>query len=228
MKIAVMQPYFFPYIGYFQLIEKVDFFVIFDDVNYIKGGWINKNRILQNGNIIDITLPVQQASQNRKINQHLRCIDKKMLEKLKKKIRLSYSKASNFNDAFPLLCQLIDYTETNLAKYLTNSLRELSAYLGLKTQFIYSSELSNHDDWDSAQDRIIDICKRLNGTEYWNLPGGKSIYNENMFLEEELTLNFISPNLTSYTQLNTQEFIKGLSIVDVVMNSTKKNSKQTF
>ena len=222
MKIAVMQPYFFPYMGYFQLIDKVDIFVIFDDVNYIKGGWINKNRILQNGNLINITLPVQKASQNRKINQHLRCIDKNVLEKLKKKIRLSYSKAANFNEVFPLLCQIIDYPETNLAKYLTNSLKVISAYLGLKTQFIYSSELSNHDDWDNAQDRIIDICKMLRGTEYWNLPGGKLIYSEKKFLEDELTLNFISPDLHIYSQLNSQGFIKGLSIIDVILNSAQK------
>jgi hypothetical protein len=222
MKIAVMQPYFFPYLGYFQLIDKVDFFVIFDDVNYIKGGWINKNRILQNGNILDITLPVQQASQNKKINQHLRCTDKKVLEKLKKKIQISYSKAPHFNEVFPLLCQLIDYPETNLAKYLTNSLKEISTYLGLKTQFIYSSQLSRHDDWDNAQDRIIDICKMLRGNEYWNLPGGKPLYNEKYFLEEELTLNFTSPNLRFYTQLNTLEFVKGLSIIDVIMNFSQK------
>jgi hypothetical protein len=217
MKVAIMQPYFFPYMGYFQLIDKVDVFVIFDDVNYIKGGWISKNRILQQGEILNITLPVQNASQNRKINEHLRTSDIKILEKLKTKIRSSYCKAPNYSDVFPLLCQLIDYPDTNLAKYLTNSLREISAYLGLKTRFIYSSQLSNHDEWDNAEDRIIDMTKQLGGKEYYNLPGGKDLYNSGNFANQNVKLNFISPELTPYGQLNNDDFIPGLSVIDYIM-----------
>ena len=219
MKLAVMQPYFFPYMGYFQLIDKVDFFVIFDDVNYIKGGWINKNRILQQGEILNITLPVQKVSQNRKINEHLRTSDIKTLKKLKTKLKFSYCKAPNYKEFFPLLCQIIDYPETNLAKYLTNSLREISAYLGLKTRFIYSSQLSNHDEWDNAEDRIIDITKQLGCTEYYNLPGGKDLYNTDKFANQNVKLNFISPELTPYGQLNINDFIPGLSVIDYIMHA---------
>jgi hypothetical protein len=220
MKVAVMQPYFFPYSGYFELIKTVDYFVIFDDVNYIKRGWVNKNKILHNGDIVDITLPVQKASQNKKINQHLRSTDIKSFEKLKKKIQLSYAKAPNFNDVFPLLCQLIDNPETNLAKYLTDSLQVLSISLGLKTQFIYSSQLSKHDDWDNAQDRIIDITKQLGGSEYFNLPGGKALYCEKRFSEQNLKLKFIEPELKEYSQLNVETFIPSLSIIDYLMLKT--------
>ncbi|MFT6689660.1 MAG: hypothetical protein ACJAXH_000165 [Colwellia sp.] len=217
MKVAVMQPYFFPYLGYFQLIEAVDYFVIFDDVNYIKRGWVNSNRILKNGKIVDITLPLQKASQNKKINAHFRSTDIKVLATLKKKIQFSYSMAPHFNEVFPLLCQLIDNPETNLAKYLTESLRELSTYLGLKTQFVYSSELSAHDDWDHAEQRIIAISKQLGGTEYYNLPGGRQLYNEKLFLEHNLSLEFITPELKAYKQNHTDKFIPGLSVIDFIM-----------
>ena len=172
---------------------------------------------MQNGNIVDLTLPIQKASQNKKINEHLRSADIKVLEKLKQKIQFAYCKAPHFKEVFPLICQLIDYPETNLAKYLTNSLRELSAYLGLKTKFIYSSELSAHDDWDNAEQRIIDISKQLGGTEYYNLPGGRAMYNEQLFLEQNVKLGFITPELKEYKQHHTDKFIPGLSVIDFIM-----------
>jgi hypothetical protein len=217
-----MQPYFFPYIGYFQLIEAVDVFVIFDDVNYIKRGWVNKNRILQHGKITNITLPVQNASQNKKINQHFRTVDIKVLDKLKKQIKFSYAKALNFDLVNPLIEEIIDHPETNLAKYLTYSLKKTSQHLGIKTQFIYSSDLSNHDDWDNAEQRIIDITKQLGGSQYINLPGGKELYKEKYFNENGIELSFINREFEEYKQFNSQFFQGGLSIIDFLMN---KNSK---
>jgi len=217
MKVAVMQPYFFPYFGYFQLINTVDYFVIFDDVNYIKRGWINKNRILQNGEISNITLPVQNASQNRKINQHNRIIDTKALGKLKKQIKFAYAKAPNFKEVYPLLEIIIEHPETNLSKYITNSLTTVSKYLGLKTQFIYASELSNNDDWNNAEKRIINITKQLGGTHYLNLPGGESLYNKATFNAQSLSLEFIKPVFEPYLQIKVAEFQQGLSIIDLLM-----------
>lgn len=219
MKIAVMQPYFFPYLGYWQLIDTVDYFVIFDDVSYIKRGWINKNRILHNGNIENITLPIQKASQNRKINEHLRTNDMKSLAKIKKKIQLAYCKAENFDSVYPLLCKIIDYPEENIAVYLTYSLTEIASYLGMTTKFIFSSELSKHEDWDNAQDRIIDITKQLGGNEYFNLPGGRNLYDEQQFYNKGIELKFIEPQLNAYNQLNVNTFIPGLSIIDSIMFS---------
>lgn len=218
VKVAVMQPYLFPYIGYFQLIGLVDYFVIFDDVNYIKNGWINKNRILQQGHITPITLPVQKASQNRKINQHCRTTDLKQLDKLKKQIKQSYAKAPFFDDVYPLICNIIDNPEVNLAKYVTHSLVEISSYMGLKTKFIYASQLSNHDDWDDAQRRIIDITQQLSGTEYYNLPGGKALYDDNVFSNSGIALHFINPQLIQYQQ-QSKSFSSGLSIIDFLMCS---------
>tara|TARA_R110002167_G_scaffold348055_1_gene559211 strand:+ start:834 stop:1505 length:672 start_codon:yes stop_codon:yes gene_type:complete len=223
MKIAVMQPYFFPYIGYFQLIEAVDYFVVFDDVNYIKRGWVNKNRILHNGNIESITLPVQKASQNRKIKAHLRTNDLKALAKIKKQIQLAYCKAPSFNSIYPLVCKIIDSPEENLAKYLAQSLAVIASYLGMKTKFILSSEVSKHEDWDNAEDRIIDLTKKFGGTEYFNLPGGKALYCEKRFLEQNLKLKFIEPELKEHSQLNVDKFIPNLSIIDYLMNQKVSN-----
>jgi hypothetical protein len=220
MKIAVMQPYFFPYLGYWQLIKTVDYFVIFDDVDYIKRGWVNKNRILHNGKIESITLPVQKASQNRKINEHLRTNDMKLLATIKKKIQLAYCKAENFDSVYPLLCKIIDYPEENIATYLTYSLTEIASYLGMSTKFIFSSELSKHDEWNNAQDRIIDITKKLAGKEYYNLPGGIDLYDKNLFSEQNLKLSFIIPELEAYSQIGVDKFIPNLSIIDYLMNST--------
>ena len=217
MKVAVMQPYFFPYIGYFQLIKAVDYFVIFDDVNYIKRGWVSKNRILHNGNIIKMTLPIQKASQNRKINQHIRSIDLKALDKIKKQLQSAYCKAPNFKSLYPLLGNIIDNPEQNLALYLTHLLTEISAFMEINTQFIYASELSNHDDWDSAQDRIIDLTKTLGGTEYYNLPGGRDLYDQQRFAKQNINLKFITPDLNKYSQAHTDSFIPGLSVIDYLM-----------
>lgn len=214
-----MQPYFFPYCGYFQLINSVDYFVIFDDVNYIKRGWVNRNRILNKGEIQNITLPIQKASQNKKINQHFRTIDIKSLAKLKKKIQFAYAKAPNFDNVYPVIEQIITHTETNLAKYLAYSLKETSQYLGIKTQFVYSSELSNHDDWNNAEHRIINIAKQLGGTQYINLPGGKELYNQNHFSENGLELTFMPQKFQEYYQFNSLHFQPGLSIIDFLMNN---------
>ncbi|WP_039989809.1 WbqC family protein, partial [Paraglaciecola arctica] len=186
---------------------------------YIKRGWINKNRIVHNGNIINITLPVQKTSQNRKINEHLITNDVRALAKIKKQIQLAYCKAPNFNAIFPLVSKIIDYPEENIANYLTHALIEIASYLGMNTKFILSSELSKNDDWGNAQDRIIDLTKKLGGTEYFNLPGGKALYNEEDFSEQNLILKFITPKLQTYKQLNTETFIPGMSIIDYLMSS---------
>jgi hypothetical protein len=222
-KVAIMQPYFFPYWGYFQLIACVDKFVIFDDVNYIKKGWINRNRILQHSDTISINLPIHKASQNRKINQHLRSVNNQALEKLKKKISFAYCKSENFTEVYPLIFRLIDNPETNVAKFLAYSLSEISAYIGLTTDFIYSSELSNHDDYDNAQQRIIALTKQVNGTQYWNLPGGKMLYDADQFKRNDIGLKFITVELPEYQQYLNTEFQAGLSIIDVLMHMPKKD-----
>lgn len=216
-KVAIMQPYFFPYVGYFQLINAVDKFIIFDDVNYIKRGWVNKNRILQNGEVHNFTLPVKKASQNKTIADLAITSDEKVIEKLVKQIHFSYSKSKNFTAVFPLIEQLLTTPERNLSIYLSNILIKISDYLGIKTEFIYSSSLSNHINYNNAENRIIELTKLVGGNEYYNLPGGVHLYNSKNFNANDITLHFLSTEFQPYQQLKTPEFIPGLSIIDYLM-----------
>jgi hypothetical protein len=143
----------------------------------------------------------------------------KSLAKIKKKIQLAYCKAENFDSVYPLLCKIIDYPEENIAAYLSHSLTEIASYLGMTTQFVFSSELSKHDEWDNAQDRIIDITKKLGGTEYCNLPGGIDLYDKNLFAAQNMELHFMTPELKAYSQKGVDEFIPNLSIIDYLMNN---------
>ncbi|MEM0909984.1 MAG: WbqC family protein [Pseudomonadota bacterium] len=219
MKVAVVQPYFFPYVGYIQLIKEADIFVVFDDVNFITKGWIKRNRILAQGNTTQITLPIKNASQNKKINELEHALDNKAKCKLLSLISHSYKKAPFYDKTFDLIQRCLNCEDKNLATFLTYSLIELSGFLDLQTKFVMSSSINSPSDFDSAQRRIIDIVKVLNGTEYINLPGGKTLYQQEAFETEALALHFIEPELSPYPQLNTPDFIPGLSVIDMMMNT---------
>lgn len=211
-RVAVMQPYFFPYLGYFQLIDAVDTFVIYDDVNYIKKGWINRNCILANGQRQLITLPIRAASQNRRINElELTDSPNTILER----IRHNYRKAPNFAEAFDLARSVLSYSETNLARFLRNGIEEICRYLGLRRGFIFSSELANHPE-DRGTGRILNICGDLAASQYINLPGGRSLYDSAQFSEVGLDLHFIEPRISQYPQFGAS-FVPNLSIIDVMM-----------
>lgn len=211
MKLAIMQPYLFPYLGYFQLIRAVDAFVVYDDVNYIKAGWINRNYILANGNRQLITLPLQGASQNKLINQVQVGGPHKTLQSL----RHSYGKAPHFDAVYPMLEDILTQTEKNLARFLDYQLRRLCDYLGLCPQWHISSTLVK-DNGLRGQDKILAICEELLATHYINMPGGKELYDPSSFSERGLQLSFIQPKAVSYRQFGSS-FLPSLSIIDVMM-----------
>ena len=171
MKLAIMQPYFFPYIGYWQLIDAVNVFVIFDDVNFIKKGYINRNSILIGGKFQQITLGLIGASQNKQINE----IDiGDNSKKLLKTIEMAYKKAPYFNEIFPILENILNQDEKNLAKFIGYSLQKISTYLNTDTKFIYSSDIEKDNNL-KAEDKILDICKTLSVSHYINAIGGKKL-----------------------------------------------------
>lgn len=210
-----MQPYFFPYIGYFQLIKAVDTFVVFDDVNYIKKGWINRNAILVNGGPHLFTMSLVSASQNKHINAIQIDENSNWKSDLLKCISFSYKKAPFFEEIYTLLAEIIVYEDSNLSSYIIHSLKKICAYLYIETNFISSSEL-NKDIELKAQDKIINICKLLGAQKYINPIGGIELYDKNTFLKEEVMLSFIKTNTFSYKQYNNP-FIENLSIIDVLM-----------
>jgi len=211
-KIAVMQPYLFPYIGYWQLINAVDIFVIYDDVNYIKRGYINRNSILINNEAKRITLSLKKASQNKLINQIEVGDDGK---KFLNAIKMSYSKAKYFKNVYSLIEEILTQKERNLAKYIGYSIIKISEYLNINTKIVYSSDIDKNNRL-KGQDKIIDIVKTLNGFHYINPIGGITLYDKDDFKQEGIKLSFLETKSFSYSQFGN-DFIPNLSIIDLLM-----------
>ncbi len=214
-----MQPYLFPYIGYFQLINFVDKFVIYDDVNYIKKGWINRNRILTNDKENLFTVPLKKASQNKLIKDIEISDEKKSTNHLSETIFRSYKKAPFFDEAFGLISEILNSGEKTIAKFNFLSLKKLCAYLAIETNIIESSSVYSNSNL-KQQERIIDICKKENADHYINLSGGRDLYSTEIFKSHEIKLNFMKSSCISYKQFNN-EFKDSLSIIDVLMFNSK-------
>jgi hypothetical protein len=215
MKIAIMQPYFFPYIGYFQLVNAVDKFIFYDDVAFIKQGWINRNRILLNGKDHLITLKLDGASSFKLINE-IEIIQKNGT--LLKTIIQAYSKAPFFNEFVPLVQEVFDAMNklSSISKIAEFSVKKVSEYLNLSTIFETSSDVYSTSKLLRKEERIFAICKRNNADTYINPDGGKELYDKRSFRKEGITLFFIKNQISEYTQFKNY-FIPGLSIIDVMM-----------
>ncbi|MFS0919253.1 WbqC family protein [Brevibacillus sp. 179-C 1.1 NHS] len=221
MRVAIMQPYLFPYIGYFQLIHAVDTFVIFDDVNYITRGWINRNYVLLNEKKHLFTLPLNNASQNRLIKETTISKEYNNRNKILRLIEQAYKKAPNFNVIFPMISGILLNQENNLSKYISNSLSEISKYLEIQTNFLHSSEHFIEKSNLKGQNRIIEICKAIGATEYINAIGGRELYDKEFFSLNSITLSFVETDGIVYKQFNN-EFVPYLSIIDSMMFLSKE------
>lgn len=219
MKLAIMQPYFFPYIGYWQLIHAVDRFVIYDDVNYIKGGWINRNRILINGEPTFITVPLCQSSSFKRICDISLQPSDAWRNKLVRMIENTYRKAPYFDEWFPIIEKLIRHDANNLSDYLVHQLQTLTAFMGINTEFVVTSRWYENNDL-SGQERVIDICKREGATAFINPQGGQALYEQAGFKRCGLDLKFLIPSTIAYKQFGTLHE-PWLSIIDVMMFNSK-------
>ena len=217
MKLGIMQSYFMPYIGYFQLMKAVDKYVVYDDVNYIKGGWANRNHILINGEKEMFTVTLQKASQNKLFNEIVIGDD---FKKLMKTLQMNYSRAINFDQTMVLMERIISFPNKQLAVFIANSFREILSYLSVETEILMSSEIPK-DNSLRGKDKIIQICEILGADTYYNAVGGKNLYDQEEFREHGITLNFVDSLPQVYSQLHTREFVSGLSMIDVLMNNTK-------
>lgn len=224
MKAGIMQPYFFPYIGYWQLINAVDKYIIYDDVNYINRGWINRNRIIVDGQVKYFNLPLMGASQNKHINELKVSKNSEWVLKKTKTIEYAYKRAPFFYEIFPLIKDILNCKIENLALYLENSFYIICDYLDIKTEFIVSSSLDKDCD-KRGQEKIISICELLGITEYYNAIGGKELYSVSDFKESGITLKFLQTNKIEYKQFG-KEFYPNLSILDVMMFNSKDRIKE--
>ncbi|MBR5597730.1 MAG: WbqC family protein [Lachnospiraceae bacterium] len=214
-KIGIMQPYFFPYIGYWQLMNAVDQYVVYDDVNYINRGWINRNKILINGEPKYYNLPLLGASQNKLINEVNVNLNEREIKKNLYIIRENYKKAPSYNKIYPLLEEVFSCKSNVLSEYLLNSINIVREYLDIKTEIIMSSNI-NKDNSLRGENKILDICEKLKATEYYNAIGGKTLYHADLFACRNIKLYFLETKSLRYCQFG-EEFYENLSIIDVLM-----------
>lgn len=220
--IAMMQPYLFPYLGYFQLIAAADVFVLSDDLQYIRAGWVNRNRILDKNEARMITFPLKRDRFELGINQRWLCDNfNDEAERIIKVIIHNYSKAPCFDQVMTLLERLIRFPEHNLALYIEHSLKAVCAHLRIETPMYRASELNMPGPLDK-QDRVIQTAKMFGASLYINPIGGTELYNPDYFARHELGLSFIKMDDIAYRQ-HRLPFVGSLSIIDVLMfNSVEK------
>ncbi len=211
-----MQPYFFPYIGYFQLIDYCDVFVVYDNIQFTKKGWIHRNRYLKNGDADYFSLPLKKDSDYLDIHERYlsESFDQES-QKLLRRIEGAYRKAPYFDDTFQLLKDVFLFEDRNLFLFLFNSLKRINEYLDIDTKILRSSDVP-HDSKLKSEKRVIDIVMSIGGNEYVNPIGGMEIYSQDNFRHNGISLKFLKSGLSPYTQ-NSKDFIPALSIIDILM-----------
>lgn len=214
-RLAIMQPYFLPYVGYWQLLHAVDRFVVYDDVNYIKGGWVNRNRVLINGAATYITVPLQRSSPYRRICDISLDPSPVWRDRMLRTIATTYRKADFFEQVFPVIEGVICHEAGDLSAYLVYQLRELAAFMGIKTEFVATSRCYGNDSL-AGQARVFDICGREGASNYVNAQGGMALYDADAFGRAGINLQFIVMRPLPYRQ-RSPGFMPGLSILDALM-----------
>ena len=220
MKLGIMQPYFVPYIGYWQLMNAVDKYVVYDDVNFIKGGWINRNRILVNGQPKYFNIPMLGASPYKLIKEVGVNNDQKLIDKNLRMIEGAYKKAPYFSVIQPLVEKILTCGKECLSEYILESFKIINSYLEIDTELILSSDLQK-DCSLKGQEKVLVICKELGATEYYNAIGGQELYSFDEFKKNDIELSFLETNKISYEQFG-QNFQENLSILDVMMFNSKE------
>jgi hypothetical protein len=212
--IAIMQPYFLPYIGYWQLINEADKFVIYDNIQYTKKGWVNRNRFLQNGKDEYFTLPLKKDSDYFHVKERY-ISDGFNKKKLLNQIKSAYCKAPFFQSTFQLFEEILSDSEKNLFMFLYCSIMKICSYLNIKTEIIVSSLLPV-DHALKSEGKVLAICKILGATEYINAIGGQELYNKEIFKQNNIELKFLKTGIINYKQFSN-DFVPYLSILDVLM-----------
>ena len=211
MTITANQPYFLPYFPYWQLIHAGDLFLVGDDLAFIRHGWIPRNRIWINGMPVYFRVEVRGASSNRLISelQILPPDRKGMLRTLE----MAYHKAPFFADGFALASRILSCPSLELVPFLTASIREVCAYLGIDTPIGFTSALEGNALL-RREERIFDFCHRLGADRYVNAIGGRSLYRVYDFRRHGIRLQFLhSTAALTHPQL---------SVMDAVMHHSRE------
>ena len=215
MKIGMMQPYFFPYIGYFQLLNMVDKYVVYDTGKFSNNKWGFRNRILINGSPGFFRVKTLKASQNKQFNEIKVSDDIESKKRMIHALECSYRKAPHFSEVMPMMEKFMFADYDNLFEYNVTAIRMICNYLGIKTEILIFSELDHGRDL-KRQYRIFDVCRTLGGDEYINAIGGMELYDFKEFRENGIELAFLKIDEIAYPQFGG-EFVPDLSIIDVMM-----------
>lgn len=219
MKVAIMQPYFFPYIGYFQLIAAVDLFIVYDNIKYTKKGWINRNRMLQNGKDVMFSLPLKSDSDYLDVCERELTADFNR-SKLLSQLNGAYRRAPYFAQTFPLVEQIMRYEDTNLFRFLHHSIAKTCEHLGITTEIKVSSGVVI-DHTLKNQEKVLALCKAVDAEIYVNAIGGTELYVNEDFSNKGIELKFLRSRPFEYPQFG-DEFVPWLSIIDVMMFNSRK------
>lgn len=220
MKLAIMQPYFIPYLGYFQLMAAVDRFVLLDDVNHIQRGWVNRNRILVGEREHLLTIPLRSASQNVQIRQLGLSEDQPWRARMLRTIEQAYARAPYYAETLPLVQEIVGCPVSELAPYLRASLERIRHWLDIPCDIVPSAAVYRAEGRKGAE-RILDICRREAAQVYVNPPGGRALYQHADFDAQGTRLRFLKPVLAPYPQ-GRPGFSPGLSIIDVLMHTGRE------
>lgn len=214
-KVAVMQPYLFPYLGYFQLAYAVDDFVFLDDVTFIKGGYINRNSILLNGGPHRFALPVRDISSFRSIREHHYIGPVSRFLDL---LHHAYRKAPHFEAVHQLVEDVLGCEDTAVSEINARSVRMTLAYLGVQRTYGYSSMIDPQPQ-RTGEDRVLALCEHRRATVYINASGGRQLYDASRFRAQGISLGFIEPRFSEYRQ-KADRFVPSLSVIDALMWTT--------
>lgn len=220
MIVAIMQPYFFPYLGYYQLAASVNHFVFLDDAHFIRRGHINRNRILLDGQPFRFVLPVSSASQNSRINQL--CFNgdhKRFLQQL----RHAYHRAPFFDVVYALVESVCQQSQQNVARVCANSIVRVFDYLGKPLQVSWASSVESEQ---RGQGRILELCRHWHADTYHNASGGCHLYDCATFNDQGIELRFVRGSFPAYYQVGRQSFVPELSMIDVLMNNSIESVNQ--
>ena len=193
MIVAIMQPYFFPYIGYFQLMQAVDIFILYDDAKHIEHGWVNRNRILIKDKPVWLTMPVRHDAHTLPINQRHYLLNEGV-EPIKRKLRAAYATQENTSPEFVTVSNFLDFEETNVARFNAHSLVELARHLGINCEFVLSSDIPDTKNL-KGEAKVIEMCRKKGATRYINPIGGASLYNSDTFDAAGIELQFLRTNI---------------------------------
>lgn len=224
-RIAIMQPYFLPYIGYFQLMAAVDLFIVYDNIKYTKKGWINRNRILRDGADTLISLPLKAGADSLHVRERELAADFDP-GKLLRQVAGAYRHAPGFAETLPLVERILGYPDRNLFGFLHHSMVETCRHLGIASQVEVSSTFAI-DHGLKAQEKVLALCAAAGAETYVNAIGGTDLYSSSAFRARGVELRFLKPRPFEYHQFGGT-FVPWLSIIDVLMFNSKQATAEAI